>query len=465
MGTGRRLVGEGAPFQVEGAINTESPSFAAELYDFSRSSWASTGVIKYKPRYLLGPYLCGKTSHARWIAALQNDASAETVGRTSKESWLGPQSYEEGTQWTSSDLAARAKALLKAKQSTTLRSIIETATALGGRRRLLVIDVDYLDDTVIRWVLANVQELIEKPEISMGARLQVLVTGSFTLDTLARHPNSDYPLPAEQIPEFSRQQQAEFVGRRMESVGVVATSEALTFLWKMTNGDKFLTQWMCATALRQLQPSKGARRVGKREVVSARDTFLDCRGVAGGFFRGVAAVVQAITQNGKESAILKFLNRELPWGDLSIGERRSLFKGGVVARDDNGGYGPRAPIVQEALEWRLRRRRLVCSFVDSWAASGCVRDDDSQEWDLVKSSVSNLAAANNILWVYVGGGEVIGPRLIHASVESLDGDKIELEWEVHLYPDAVIGDDILLFAFAFLQDARRECTEVLVWKA
>lgn len=438
---------DGQIFEFNDPLSVESPCFASEIYSMRPADLVESGVNKFEPRVINGPRMSGTTTHSNWIAYLHNQISLQNNKESVKVSWIEPpRGSGKDTALEFSKMIAK---VIGGEPQATFKGMIETLPDKPRNKRILVIDAaDELDDYLIRWILANVQGLVESRETCFYGKIQVLVVGAFTLETLSGSPNSEYPLPTINIPEFDRNSHEMFIKRRLKNLTNFVYSNTIDLLWDETHGDKFGTQCLSEFAVRNMK-SRGGKVLSVKDITKARDSFHKANSNAGRFFGHLKLAVEKISNDPELGSIVAFFKKSASWNELSQKEKRILYKAGLVKRDHRQRVLPRSPLIQEAFEWRMKSRSAVFLFSKEWL--GTFREEFAEDIESGMIDSSYLAAAGNDLeWFYYGNGTVIESGLVSVRMESVWGEGFEAEWAMHLPFDISIGSEVVVVSFCIV---------------
>lgn len=444
------------PFQYHAYVEAQQPCFAKELFDDHPARLAKVGITHFEPRVIIAPKMAGTTTQAYWISQLhEKHAYFKNKERKVTTRAIVPSSPNHPGHYDLQHVSKEIATALGSKISNTLVQMVETRDKRIGERLVLIIDVpDYLDHRVIRWILSNVQALVERSDVCAGAGIQVVITGAFTLSTLSGTPTSEYPLPTIDIPEFDKKSQKAYLQRVTATVKASVEDSAQQLLWRYTEGDKFLTQYLAAMSL-DFAKRRHSTQIEVKDVRASKDYFINASCRDGKFFKKLSDFCDTTRRQGEESDALIFLEGKRSWKELSIETRQLFFHTGVVKWEGRDNLTIRAQIVAEAIEARFKRRTSAHFFFESWKGLLETVSNVHIFTELERKTLSS-ASGNDLAWLYIGFGRVKDINIVVADMEGIDGRSFHAEWEIALHRDIKVGDEVLVVSCSVLCEGGSE---------
>lgn len=407
---------DGGQFVAGGALEQDNPAFATDLFRPSAEMIGATGLARFAPQVVAGTHACGASSFARWIAAQHQALGAGPVNVAEVRAGRGV---------SRDSLKATLADKLSASRDTPLLHDIwkergEDSSREPLERSVLIVDLsDDGEDDTIRWLLSNVHDLAHSGEILKRARVQILLTGAFSLETLSGGPTSDYPLPSLQVPEFTESLMRSFVSVRFARAGIGIDDGVLDAIWRYTEGDKYLVQWFGQSVLVE-RPGAVTVSLISRLVQRFAASGPEAPGLPG----AIARAAPQVLGGGEFEGTRDWMNGQRKWRHLGLKTRRTLFRSGIAIKAGSDKYSVRCPLVGWSMDYRSNRRVfLMRGTLVSISGRSPAR--------LVEllSQLEEQVLTGAMAWFGVGIGKCAAGRFI-GSVQYDNGASEEGEWEV-----------------------------------
>jgi hypothetical protein len=418
-------------FQAGGDLTPHSTAFEPSIYRQRHAATTRDGALRFIPQVIGSPRLSGKTTQVNTICSYhQRGQGPWPVRRIDCVMPKGPHGITE--EALRLFLAER----LVAKPTGTLADILRSSALLRGaheRRVLAIINSEALTHHALRWLLAGFRAAYEKPDVTTELRVQLLVDGSFGVETLTAHPESDYPLPQAFPPEFTREEQTAFITTRLDRLALQMSKTAMRQLWEGTSGDKYLTQAVGASLAReQMAPRAALQRRGTRVIQSraVQEALDDPEQWKPLFDTAVASVAQLVTLRENDDfqfqGFLENLNER--WPTLPSEVKSIAYEGGLVRRTGDREATLRAPILKEVLKEAIARAYRCLGLLRLGFSLQGVHDDHRfRARDAMMEIVSN-AAADRLIVLHTGFGRVTGANTVKMTAFTTDTGRYTGTW-------------------------------------
>ena len=428
-------------FKVDKELTSKDYAFENSIYMTVSGAMEIYGVRDCAPNVICSPRRTGKTTQLNHIHERQ-----KIFSENNDVNYIPIDVKTEGL--SEDDLKKWLKKELKSEESGTLVDIIQTSRAIQGdsRRKILAITkADNLHIDALRWILININHLKRFEHIHRNHNIQVIVDGSFAVDTLTQGPNSEIPMPAAIYPrEFNAEQQEHFVKTRLDFVNLDLSPHAYKALWQATLGDKYFTQALCLRMAEGHAPSSAQRIIGDQELGDLIKAYIDEGQGSDPLKRDLLRTFAHLSEEmpDKEYDFRKLLkNIDRYWDTMTRDIRSLAYKGGLIRRKNFQEVMLRAPLIYDiylAAEDRAEQVRTVmdCKFTLDGVAPA-YRDSAHS---LVKDIIEN-AYCNSIVALHVGYGHKLNDTQISVDAVALNRGEYKGTWEVRT-PNIRVDDEV-----------------------
>jgi hypothetical protein len=144
----------------------------------------------------------------------------------------------------------------------------------NDRTIFVISDADNLSNSALRWLLYNVREVFLNPAISADLRCQIVIEGSFSLESVTT-VDSEFHLPQVFPRDFHKTEQRAFVSSGLSKLNALLTSNGHDALWESIRGDKYLIQAICLNLVEGIEPATTALTLNEKNVQKSIETFLN----------------------------------------------------------------------------------------------------------------------------------------------------------------------------------------------
>jgi hypothetical protein len=405
-------------------------------------------LVHLPPAVICSPRKTGKTTQLRRIYKLQKQFKDNIDGI----SIIIPSCEGGFPEQNLRDLLMKE---LKATEAGSLLGIIESSKKIkeeGGEKILAVVDADNLHEDALRWLLYGVRSIGEEVSVGVKCKVQVIIDGSFSVDTMTSGPDSEFPMPQLYPREFSESEQRHFVHSRLESLRLRVQEDVYKTLWKLTLGDKYFTQALCKRIVKRarLHP----------DGLFSLDEFNECLN----FYiykdrtdQLKAALLQSIKSMSETWATSDVMMRNVlehissKWEVIPKNIRALTYKGGLIRRTGFHGVQLRAPIVlaiYNEVESRVQQvKALLNSSFDIEGVPEDLVETAKAIWDEILVAAYN----NSLKALHVGFGRKVTDAEIKVRAVALHHGQYEGTIEVRT-DDSVKPDDELWFLLWTYED-------------
>lgn len=415
------------PFQAGGALLPSHPAAFEGIYD--GVDRASLGLASGGARVICSPKLSGKTTQLNFFIRRQVGRGAQSTASITIE-------VPEERQGISLPRLQQILADAVESESTyTLPQVVNTSKRLASSRRkiLALVGVDNLDESALKWLLSNVRSISTGADRSVGRNTTIVIDGSFAVDTLTVGPNSEYPLPQFFPREFRKTEQRHFVMSRLQTLGIEIEIGATEKLWRVTRGDKFLTQLICQRWY-NLCANEADFNLG---VLSAPDlgsivqSYVDepySDDFKSSFLGGCWQVMESPI--GFDSLVESLVEVKSAWEDLSVSTRATFYRCGAVRRQSETEVGLRAPLLIDLLRSAQERRMRLRRILDFSVPLAGVRGDRRDEAMRISEDVLRAAFCGNLRTFHFGVARRRKVGGVRVNATTLEGDSYTAIWDV-----------------------------------
>lgn len=388
-------------FRTDADLWPGDPAFSEAIYRSDRPIGPLMG-LDFSAQVIGSPRKTGKTTQINLMALKQTRAS-----RYAEQSKIFVRIEEADGGVSQQELRDRLINDLRAPRASTFQDIILNSSVIAEystRKVLALINVENLQEDALRWLLRGIK-VLENGDTARTLRLQVLIDGSFMVDTLTWGPDSAFPLTHLFPPEFTRPHQKQFVMNRIRDLKVRFTPSAYQALWHATAGDKYFTQAICQRMLSAITNTsesvvdadflsdlvdKYAMEHPKQD--DLKPDLVRC------FF------LLAEDAQHKESYVSKLLeNVSDQWQSIKVDERAHAYKGGIIRRTHDG-VELRAPLVRRIFEKTARRVRQVRALLGSRFTPAGVAERHRARAEQIGREIIELIYEDSLRSLHVGYG-------------------------------------------------------------
>jgi hypothetical protein len=425
-------------FETDYPLWPENPAYS-EVFAGYEGGIRPHKLVHRLPAVICSPRKTGKTTQLRRIFKLQEQFKRDIEGI----SIVVPVCEGGFSERNFRDLLADE---LKATEAGSVVDILESSkriTEKSGERVLAVVDADNLHEDALRWLLYGLRNITEASRILEKAKVQIIVDGSFSVDTMTSGPDSEFPMPQLYPREFNETEQREFICTRLTGMSLSVSDDTYKALWRVTLGDKYFTQALCKRLVRRSQE--------ERTRFVSIDQFNECLTSYVSDDKSdqlKIAVLRSLRDMSEEWAssdvMLRSVTKNIAseWKALPKYIRAIAYKGGLVRRTGLSGVQLRAPLVLEIYDQVERRVRQVKMLLDSHfeihgvpnhlqgTAKGCLEE------------IIDAAFDNSLISLHVGFGRKITSAEIDVNAIALDHG--QYEGTIHVRTDDSIkrGDEL-----------------------
>ena len=274
----------------------------------------------------------------------------------------------------------------------------------GARNIILIEQADNMDDEALHWLLRNVYYLKQHQDIILEHAVQIIIEGSFVIQTLTAGPDSPFPLTQVYPQEFEKEDQHLFIQERMEKLNLTLFSSAYDAIWKASHGDKYLTQAICQRIVAETKAQQRHHIEGEfvNQCVDAfvseeykRDPLLKAALEA---FSKLLIEPEYLLQNPLNEAE----KIALFWDDLEPQQKAIAYKGGIVRRKGQYQVEFRAPILERVLSSALYRYRDATDILSLYFVHEAVPPDMREEAAALVQRIEEAAYRGTLHILKVG---------------------------------------------------------------
>ena len=442
----------GALFRAGGALLPSDEAFAEEIYGEGNAGEAmSISPLDFKPQVISSPGLTGKTTQLNYFAVRQEELVSGSclayleiviprrrrrIGEGSLRKILDDELLSDGGDTLGEILEGSRKI---------------SATVVGKSKTLLgIINVDGLDDQALRWLLAGLRIVVEDKLVERLG-VQIILDGSFSLETLTAGADSEYPMSQVYPREFSEEGQRLFVHDRLVKLNVSVSEEALQHFYRVTDGDKYLTQALCLHLAGFAGFPDDMVEIGEDEMDACVKQYIQEDPRLDSLRKNLVECVVELRDMdlGPNEVRGVFTRIDTEWALLSPRIRALLYRGGAVRRVGDRVAMSRAPLTREVVDRALSRWLQVRELLqDAFSLEGVV----GPERPLAREAVDEIeieAITGELRDLHVGVGQVREATIIEVDAVALGvgsyAGKLELEDEIRVAP----GTEVWFFLWSF----------------
>jgi hypothetical protein len=446
------------PFEKESALKPDSPALSTDVYneDDVRSVLHDTEIAQFPPQIICSPKRTGKTTLAQHICSKQQQISL----------WAGekrcievPVEFENGA----SEMVVRktlAQKLQAPSDTDTLPEMLRHSKKIkraGGRAVVTVRDADNISNPALRWLLYNVRQLYENPSISGSLHCQILIDGSFALESITT-PDSEFPLPQIYPYDFAQADQFHFVNSRFSQLNISLSDDGCNLLWESTRGDKYLTQALCLNLLESVDEIRAGLRFNERDVSDSIERFVtqnpEDEPLKMDWINSFIELSSHFPTH--EFELSSFLKTEPDEWDRQSDATRIAYQGGIVRRTSRQNLGTR-PFVRDMFEQLRSRATQVRTIIDTGFAPEAVADDRRAEADELVKNIMKASYLNQLRTLHVGPAVKISDSSIEVDCHAWGQGAYRGTWQVTTDSSIKVGDELWAILWAWEQKpGRRE---------
>lgn len=426
-------------FQTDDALMVTDLAYE-DIYNDYAGNIKPYELANFEPAVICSPKKTGKTTQANRIH--------NTHKRFQRQSNI-PLIKIQGEDITEEQLGIRLKDELQSKQSATLSEIIDSSSIILNKNQyvfLAIIDSHKFPINTIRWILYGIREINERKNPLTQYKLQIVIDGSFAMDTLTTGPNSEFPMPQLYPREFTEQEQKNFINTRLKKIGLKLNNGACKIIWEVTHGDKYFTQALSRRASEHYnQTSKKEIQLEDNEIIDCVEKYMkespyedDLKPYLFSSFSQISSFCQDESFNILE--LVKEIDSH--WIKLPKDIRALAYDGGMVRRKNELEIEIRAPIVLKLLEQLEVKARQIRSLLGySFSLKG-VRPD---YYEVAKKSLEQINSATYLSCLrtlHIGPGHKISDNEISINAAAFGHGTYTGRWEVRTDKSISIGDEV-----------------------
>jgi hypothetical protein len=328
---------------------------------------------------------------------------------------------------------------LGAQGASTFEEVILTSKKIRnykGRKVLAMMQVENLSEPALRWLLAGIKRL--ENTTTKRLNLQVLIDGSFAVDTMTWGETSEFPLDHMYPPEFSQETQKKFVSSRVSQLKLLFTNAAYHELWKATRGDKYLTQAICKRIVEHPQLGAPAKTVDDDDVCETIEAYTQedpSRDTLKPDLLRAFFVLSEQSPEKEQTPQKEFYVKELlnciqdVWHSLTVQERDQAYRGGLIRRSRRG-IELRAPLIRGIFEKTARRVWEVRTlFASHLSLSGLAEPYRTQAEGIVRQVIEH-AYTDSLSFLHVGLGRKVGEKRVEVQANALYQGDYSGYWDI-----------------------------------
>lgn len=417
-------------FQAGGRLATESKAFEPSIYAAGSRTLVAPGLAarQFMPQVIGSPRLSGKTTQVNTLCSYHDRLNQDRpVVQVLCEL---PKGRHDIPEEQLRELLGRK---LIAEPTGSLADILRSSRLLRGttsRHVLAIINSEALSTSALRWLLAGFRAAHERPALTTELRLQLLVDGSFGVETLTSGPDSDYPLAQSFPREFSEQEQHTFFATRVAELGFRVSMAAGRELWRHTAGDKYLTQ----AVGRQLATTSTPKRLGRslfalsaRQIEQILEQPMCWRELHTPATDAIAKLV-TLTPNDdfRFRRFLKALQER--WQTMDPAAKAIAYEGGLVRRNGQTDVVPRAPMLESLIDEAIGRAYDSLAFLRIGFSSSGIAQEDKERADKAVREIVTAAARSQLVTLHTAYGTVLGSGAVRVSAIATDGGRYTGIW-------------------------------------
>lgn len=331
---------------------------------FDRSIYAELdfGVDNFEPKVISSPLRSGKTTLSNYIAyyhqeyAEEKDIKVKTLDLPGFGSNISKARFREL-------FASILESEIESFNGSFFIGILQKSKWLGeGRHILMIQGLEHLDEEAIHWLLKNLRTILDQTNpIFQELSLQILIEGNYIIQNLTGGLNSLFPLRHIYPNEFDKAQLTAFISERSS---FIFEKGALNELWIKTEGDKYIVQSIMIILHRLKENEKENTLITRKDISLAsreyvtseeHDDFLR-KNIREGFYdfaisrewlNSKKSLPELLRQIGEED--------EWVWEEIPKNEQNILFSKGLVRKNGDIRFHPRAPIIFDLYESSYQR--------------------------------------------------------------------------------------------------------------
>ena len=457
------------PFKKDEALAPDDPAFTGSVYQEPSVEIQPVEIITCVPQIICSPLKSGKTTLSNQIQARQ-----EEVGKLGGEETLSIDISIDEEGYSEKQFRKVLADRFDAAETDTLQDIIRSSKIRKGLRSFLrIVNADNLSATALRWLLYGVRGLLENPETTAKYKVQIIIDGSFSLDTLTGQ-DSEFPMPHKYAREFTRAEQTDFVYSGLSQLNIELERYGYIPLWEATFGDKYLTQALCLELVKGYGSDHTRWRskpivVKERWVQDCVDSFtkkdfrLDPLGKA--IVNSLAQLSNCFaTKEFALPSLLRTISSE--WEDLPNEARKIAYRGGIVRRRDKADIDLRAPLVLGIFDELRGRVQQVRTLIESTFSPDEVIEIHRDAARDTYERVMQAAYANSLRILHIGAGKKTSDEEVTVDALAWGQGQYQGTWEVRTDESIRKGDEVWCMLWAWDVDShpKKRQSEVCVFK-
>jgi hypothetical protein len=431
------------PFEKETALEPDSPALSTDIYNASDAQCALDDVelVRCPPQVICGPKRTGKTTLAQQIFNKQ-----ENMSRLLNEEGCipVPVEFEKGASETAvrETLATKLLAPVDAETLLEMLSRSPVTNQPGHRVIVTVSNADNISNSALRWLLYNVRQLYENPLFSGSPRCQLLIDGSFALESITT-PDSEFPLPQIRLRDFTKPEQFDFVKSRFCQLNMSLSDDGCNLLWDGTHGDKYLTQALCLNLLESLEEIRDGITFDENDMHKSIERFLTLKPAEDPLkLDWINSFVELSSQFATHEFELGSLLKNEPeeWGRQSEA-MRIAYQGGIVRRTPESTLETR-PFVRDTFEQLRTRVTQVRTIIDTAFAPEGVEDARRSEAETLVKDIMKASYCDELRTLHIGPAVKIGDSSIEVECQAWGQGTYRGTWQVTTDSSIKIGDEL-----------------------
>lgn len=427
----------------------KNPAFL-DIYDDYAGGLQSYQLSNWSPVVIGSPKKTGKTTQAHCI----HDKHRRLLsGSEVNFVELKSQNHNED------EFKIRLKHELDSDESSSLLGIIKASKRLKKEEHyvLVISDTHELPNDTIRWLLSGIRAIHERDTYALKKRVQIIIDGSFCVDTLTLGPNSEFPMSQIYPREFTHTEQIGFMERRLRKFRLGLSREAYLLVWEITRGDKYFTQALSSRIAELANDS--ASHIDESALGDLIEDYLEEPVFADSLRPFLSKAFYKLGQYCNDrfiDPIVLVSNIKQKWDDLPREIRAIAYDGGIVRRENETDIELRSPIILKLLELVLPQARHVESILSSFFSLSAVRPDYVMNGQEILDEVLGAVYMRTLRTLHVGSGYKISTGEVRIKATVLGHGIYEGTWTTPVDESISIGDEV----WGFMWTSENELGEI-----
>lgn len=433
-------------FETTTSLTAFSPAYA-NVYDNYVGNMRMYELASSEPAVICSPRKTGKTTQGHRIFDLNQ--------RFNKQSDFSLIEIK-GDNIQEDELIKLLKTKLGSKEylAVSLSEIICDSIHSHGEDKYICLNITdshkFPDDT-LRWLLHGIRGLKESknnPNLNSLERTQIIVEGSFAVDTLTSGPNSEFPMAQLYPREFIEKEQKLFIENRLKKIKLRLVNDTYKLIWELTFGDKYFTQAICERVARNFD--KGI--ISNNEVIDVIDDYLEENPYEDDLKPNLFCSFNKISSfcDYQPYDPIKLIEQiDVNWLTLPMNIKALIYDGGIVRRKGETDVESRAPIVLRLLEKQEVKVRQVKSLIDAMFCLDSVRKDF---YDEAKESIDQIiekSCMSTLKTLHIGVGKKISDNEIEVNAEAYGHGNYTGKWEYRTPKNVMIGEEMWALLWSY----------------